>query len=110
MQNNEEVLFEIIEESSFLVIGGAGTIGQSLVKELFLRSQKQLDVVDISENNLVGSGEPYMMSGLFGGIRDFLLPKLDADSNSISFSEIAERDLKSKRYVPVLCGSKDEAR
>ena len=273
VQNNENVLSEIVAESSFLVIGGAGTIGQSVVKELFSRSPKQLDVVDISENNLVElvrdirssygyiqgefrtfaldigskifdqfleanqydyifnlsalkhvrsekdpytmlrmievnilntiqniekasrqgvkkyfcvstdkaanptnfmgatklvmeqmlwqlscdidistarfanvafsdgsllhgfnqrirkrqpisapvdtrryfitekeSGELCMMSGLLGDSRELFFPKLDADSNSISFSEIAERYLKSKGYEPVLCGSEDEAR
>lgn len=39
--------------SSFLVIGGAGSIGQAVTKELFKRSPKTLHVVDISENNLV---------------------------------------------------------
>jgi hypothetical protein len=50
------------------------------------------------------------MSGLLGDSRELFFPKLDADSNSISFSEIAERYLKSKGYEPVLCGSEDEAR
>jgi len=39
--------------SSFLVIGGAGTIGQAVTKEIFKRDPKALHVVDISENNLV---------------------------------------------------------
>lgn len=42
-----------INNSSFLVLGGAGSIGQAVVKELFQRSPKKLHVVDISENNLV---------------------------------------------------------
>ena len=42
-----------IGQSSFLVIGGAGSIGQAVTKELFKRSPKTLHVVDISENNLV---------------------------------------------------------
>ena len=36
-----------------LIVGGAGSIGQSVVKEIFKRSPKILHVVDISENNLV---------------------------------------------------------
>lgn len=44
---------EIIQQSSFLVIGGAGSIGQAVVREIFLRKPKRLYVVDISENNLV---------------------------------------------------------
>ena len=39
--------------SRFLVIGGAGTIGQAVVREIFRRNPRALDVVDISENNLV---------------------------------------------------------
>jgi FlaA1/EpsC-like NDP-sugar epimerase len=38
---------------SFLVIGGAGSIGQAVVKEIFRREPAALHVVDISENNLV---------------------------------------------------------
>lgn len=43
----------IVQSSSFLVIGGAGSIGQSVVKEIFKRNPLKLHVVDISENNLV---------------------------------------------------------
>lgn len=39
--------------SRFLVIGGAGSIGQAVVKEIFRRNPKVLHVVDISENNMV---------------------------------------------------------
>ena len=45
-------LKDIVNCSSFLVLGGAGSIGQSVVKEIFKRSPKKLYVVDISENNL----------------------------------------------------------
>ena len=36
-----------------LVIGGAGTIGQAVVREFFKRDPRALHVVDLSENNLV---------------------------------------------------------
>ena len=49
----ENELNEIISKSSFLVIGGAGSIGSATVKEIFKRNPKKLYVVDISENNLV---------------------------------------------------------
>lgn len=49
----EDELIEIINNSSFLVIGGAGSIGQAVTKEIFKRNPKKLHVVDISENNLV---------------------------------------------------------
>ena len=43
----------LVEQSRFLVIGGAGSIGQAVVKELFARNPRVLHVVDISENNMV---------------------------------------------------------
>jgi len=49
----EKELKEIVSNSSFLVLGGAGTIGSATVKEIFKRNPKKLYVVDISENNLV---------------------------------------------------------
>lgn len=45
-------LLDKVMSSSFLVLGGAGSIGQSVVKEIFKRNPKKLHVVDISENNL----------------------------------------------------------
>jgi FlaA1/EpsC-like NDP-sugar epimerase len=45
-------LQKIILSSKFLVIGGAGSIGQAVVKQIFKRNPKKLHVVDISENNL----------------------------------------------------------
>jgi FlaA1/EpsC-like NDP-sugar epimerase len=48
-----EELKQMVSASRFLVIGGAGSIGQSVVKEIFKRNPKSLHVVDISENNLV---------------------------------------------------------
>jgi len=46
-------LSRMVSSSSFLVIGGAGTIGQAVTKEIFKRDPKLLHVVDISENNMV---------------------------------------------------------
>ncbi len=46
-------LEKIISFSSFLVLGGAGSIGQAVTKEIFKRNPKKLHVVDISENNMV---------------------------------------------------------
>ena len=45
-------LKKIVSSSSFLVIGGAGAIGQAVVKEIFKRNPKKIHLVDISENNL----------------------------------------------------------
>ena len=50
---HELELQTVIKQSSFLVVGGAGSIGQAVTKELFKRNPKKLHVVDISENNMV---------------------------------------------------------
>jgi len=44
---------ERVKQSKFLVIGGAGSIGQAVTKEIFKRDPKILHVTDISENNMV---------------------------------------------------------
>lgn len=49
----EAELTKIVSSSSFLVLGGAGSVGQAVAKEIFKRNPKKLHVVDISENNLV---------------------------------------------------------
>lgn len=49
----ESQITDRIRGSSFLVVGGAGSIGQAVVKELFKRDPRRLHVVDISENNMV---------------------------------------------------------
>lgn len=51
--NHHDGLLNIIERSTFLVLGGAGSIGQAVTKEIFKRNPKKLHVVDISENNMV---------------------------------------------------------
>jgi len=53
ISNYESELRKIIATSSFLVIGGAGSIGQAVTKEIFKRNPTKLHVVDISENNMV---------------------------------------------------------
>jgi FlaA1/EpsC-like NDP-sugar epimerase len=49
----EQELSKIVTSSTFLVIGGAGSIGQAVTKEIFKRNPLKLHVVDISENNMV---------------------------------------------------------
>ena len=49
----DKELRQIVSNSTFLVLGGAGSIGQAVTKEIFRRSPKKLHVVDISENNMV---------------------------------------------------------
>ena len=42
-----------VRGSKFLIIGGAGSIGQAVVKEILKLDPKVLHIVDISENELV---------------------------------------------------------
>ena len=53
IESHEDALKNIIQKSRFMIIGGAGTIGQSVTREIFKRDPKILHVVDISENNMV---------------------------------------------------------
>jgi FlaA1/EpsC-like NDP-sugar epimerase len=53
IDHKNDYIKESIESASFLVVGGAGSIGQAVTKEIFKRRPKVLHVVDLSENNLV---------------------------------------------------------
>lgn len=53
INHHDMELKQIVGSSSFLVIGGAGSIGQAVTKEIFKRNPLKIHVVDISENNLV---------------------------------------------------------
>jgi len=53
LSSHEKELSERVGGSRFLVIGGAGSIGQAVTREIFRRKPKLLHVVDISENNMV---------------------------------------------------------
>lgn len=50
---HETLMREMLASARCLVIGGAGTIGQAVTRELFKRNPAALHVVDISENNMV---------------------------------------------------------
>lgn len=76
---HENLLSARVAAGSFLVIGGAGSIGSAVVKEIFRRQPKILHVVDISENNLVELVRDIRSS--FGYIAgDFRTFALDAGS------------------------------
>ena len=47
---NSTKIASIISNSRFLVIGGSGSIGHAVTREIFKRDPKVLHVVDISEN------------------------------------------------------------
>jgi len=51
--NRSKILTDLVSSGRFLVIGGAGSIGQAVTREIFKREPKVLHVVDISENNMV---------------------------------------------------------
>ncbi|MCG5497808.1 UDP-N-acetylglucosamine 4,6-dehydratase [Ectothiorhodospira variabilis] len=53
IQGHEAELSSLVQGGRFLVIGGAGSIGQAVVREIFKRHPRVLHVVDISENNMV---------------------------------------------------------
>ena len=53
VSNRQQELEDIVSNSRFLVIGGAGSIGQAVTREIFKRNPIVLHVVDISENNMV---------------------------------------------------------
>ena len=46
-------LKDLVSKGRFLVIGGAGSIGNAVTSEIFKRDPRVLHVVDISENNMV---------------------------------------------------------
>jgi FlaA1/EpsC-like NDP-sugar epimerase len=51
--SNDLILNNLVAGSRFLVIGGSGSIGQAVTREIFKRDPRALHVVDISENNMV---------------------------------------------------------
>jgi FlaA1/EpsC-like NDP-sugar epimerase len=53
ISSRRKELEALVSNSRFLVIGGAGSIGQSVTREIFKRNPLALHVVDISENNMV---------------------------------------------------------
>ena len=79
VSDHEAELKRIVSASSFLVIGGAGSIGQAVTKEIFKRNPLKLHVVDISENNMVELVRDIRSSyGYIGG--DFQTFALDVGS------------------------------
>ena len=88
---HQKKLNSIVENSSFLIIGGAGSIGQAVTKEIFKRNPLKLHVVDISENNMVElvrdirSSEGYIQ----GEFKTFAL-----DAGSIEYDVFIKNDGK----------------
>jgi len=88
---HSDELKKIISSSSFLVVGGAGSIGQEVTKEIFKRHPKKLHVVDINENNLTELVRDVRSSfGYINGeFRTFAL-----DVGSIEYDAFIESDGK----------------
>ena len=86
---NKDKLTELITTGRFLVIGGAGSIGQAVSKEIFKRNPKALHIIDISENNMVElvrdirSSEGYSS----GDFKTFAI-----DCGSIEFEALIDRE------------------
>ena len=89
--DNEAQLTAIVSKSRFLVIGGAGSIGQAVAKQIFKRNPLKLHVVDISENNLVELVRDIRSSYGYidGEFRTFAL-----DIGSIEYDEFIRHDGK----------------
>lgn len=51
--HHDAQLLDLVGAARFLVIGGAGSIGQAVTREIFKRNPRALHVVDVSENNMV---------------------------------------------------------
>ena len=82
-------LAAIVENSRFLIIGGAGTIGQAVTIEIFKRKPKVLHVVDLSENNMVELVRDIRGSQEYeiGDFRTFAI-----DSNSTEFEALIKNE------------------
>ena len=74
-----EDITRLISESSFLVLGAGGSIGQAVTKEIFSRNPRVLHVIDLSENGLAELVRDLRSSiGYTGG--DFRTAALDIDA------------------------------
>ncbi len=79
---HEADLRQVISRSRFLIVGGGGSIGQAVVREIFRRNPAALHVIDLSENNLVELVRDIRSSlGYIEG--DF--QALPLDSNSVEY-------------------------
>lgn len=79
ISENGKDLFELLSGARVLVIGGAGSIGQAVTRELFKRNPRSLHVVDISENNMVELVRD-IRSTLGYGCEDFRTYAIDCGS------------------------------
>ncbi|MDA9912318.1 polysaccharide biosynthesis protein [Planktomarina temperata] len=87
IQHYESQFTKEINQSSFLVIGAAGSIGSSVSEQIFKRNPKRLHLLDINENNLVEvvrnlrSKYGYIDGEFSTYVLDVLSPEFDAFAN-----------------------------
>lgn len=90
IQRHEAELSALVRGGRFLVIGGAGSIGQAVTREIFKRKPRTLHVVDISENNMVELVRDIRSTlGYIDG--DFRTFAIDCGSREFSALMAAER-------------------
>ena len=82
-------LLDRVRGSRFLVIGGAGSIGQAVSREIFKRDPATLHVVDISENNMVELVRD-IRSTIGYGLGDFRTFAIDCGSHEFEMLCTAE--------------------
>jgi FlaA1/EpsC-like NDP-sugar epimerase len=89
IDKRESEIINLVSSSSFLVLGGAGSIGQAVVKEILKRNPQKLHVVDLSENNLVELVRDTRSSigYIDGDFKTFAL-----DIGSLEYDSFIERD------------------
>ena len=82
------LLKDLVTNGRFLIIGGAGSIGQAVSKEIFKRNPRLLHIVDISENNMVELVRDIRSSYGYidGDFHTFAI-----DSNSLEFEALIHR-------------------
>ena len=81
---SKEILVNLISKSNILVIGAAGTIGKSTVKEIIKFFPKKIHAVDISENNIVELVRDVRSSSDFSQT-DFKTFALDCGSKEFAY-------------------------
>ena len=90
-----------IQSSRFLILGGGGSIGQAVTKEIFKRGPKKLHVVDINENSLTELIRDLRSSyGYIDG--DFQVYVLDIGSfeyNALDKPEVIKMDKVGQIHV-----------
>ena len=50
---HEKKIHKIIQKSSFLILGAAGSIGRAVTIEIFKKNPKKLHLIDINDNNFI---------------------------------------------------------